>query len=452
MHGFPDDNTSLAELAQIVLDYSKERLELDPVPLDGPRTLAQLEATAGQTVTAAGLGGHAAMDLFAEVLAPACLSVDHPRYLSFIPCAPTEAAAMFDLVVGASSIYAGSWLEGSGAVYAENQALRWISDLIGLPAEAGGVFVPGGTIGNLSALVAARTEARRTAAEGQRPFRVATTRGAHSSIQSACDVMDAELTTVEPDERGRLTGERLREVLLEGGPETYFAVVATAGTTNFGIIDDLASVAEVCRELGIWFHVDGAYGGAGLAAPSVRHLYAGIEHCDSFIVDPHKWLFAPFDCCALIYRNPAAARNAHTQRAGYLDVLTAATDWNPTDYSVGLTRRARGLPFWFSLATHGTEAYTTAVEGTLDVASFAEAEIHRREELELVGERFLSVVVFRRIGWTAADYAAWSDRILEEEFAFVVPTNHEGETLARFAIVNPQTTTADIAAILDSMV
>jgi glutamate/tyrosine decarboxylase-like PLP-dependent enzyme len=451
VHGFPDDNTSLAELAQIVLDYSKERLELDPVPLDGPRTLAQLEATAGQTVTAAGLGGHAAMDLFAEVLAPACLSVDHPRYLSFIPCAPTEAAAMFDLVVGASSIYAGSWLEGSGAVYAENQALRWISDLIGLPAEAGGVFVPGGTIGNLSALVAARTEARRTAAEGQRPFRVATTRGAHSSIQSACDVMDAELTTVEPDERGRLTGERLREVLLEGGPETYFAVVATAGTTNFGIIDDLASVAEVCRELGIWFHVDGAYGGAGLAAPSVRHLYAGIEHCDSFIVDPHKWLFAPFDCCALLYRDPLLARAAHTQKAGYLDVLTEAPDWNPTDYSVGLTRRARGLPLWFSLATHGTRAYTDAVERTLEVARHAEREIAARPELELVRHRDLSVVVFRRLGWQPADYQAWSDRMLGEEFAFVVPTTHAGETLARFAIVNPQTTEGDIDAILDTM-
>lgn len=451
MHGFADDNTSLAELAQIVLDYSKERLELDPVPLDRPLTPAQLQEQAGQTITAEGLGGHRAMDLFAEVLAPACLSVDHPRYLSFIPCAPTEAAAMFDLVVGASSIYAGSWLEGSGAVYAENQALRWIADLVGLPESSGGVFVPGGTIGNLSALVAARTEARRTAPAGQRPFRVATTRGAHSSIQSACDVMDAELTTVEPDERGRLTGERLREVLLANGPETYFAVVATAGTTNFGIIDDLTSVAEVCRELGIWFHVDGAYGGAGLAAPSVRHLYAGIEHCDSFIVDPHKWLFAPFDCCALLYRDPAAARNAHTQRAGYLDVLTDAPDWNPTDYSVGLTRRARGLPFWFSLSTHGTQAYTTAVEKTLEVAAFAEAEIHRRDELELVGERFLSVVVFRRTGWSAADYAAWSDRMLDEEFAFIVPTVHEGETLARFAIVNPQTTTQDISDILDSM-
>lgn len=452
MHGFADDNTSLAELAQIVLDYSKERLELDPVPLDRPLTLAELEEQAGQTITVEGMGGQPAMDLFAEVLAPACLSVDHPRYLSFIPCAPTEAAAMFDLVVGASSIYAGSWLEGSGAVYAENQALRWISDLVGLPQSAGGVFVPGGTIGNLSALVAARSEARRTAAAGQRPFRVATTRGAHSSIQSACDVMDAELTTVEPDERGRLTGERLREVLLANGPETYFAVVATAGTTNFGIIDDLTSVAEVCRELGIWFHVDGAYGGAGLAAPSVRHLYAGIEHCDSFIVDPHKWLFAPFDCCALIYRNPQAARRAHTQHAGYLDVLTETTDWNPTDYSVGLTRRARGLPFWFSLATHGTQAYTESVEMTLAVAAFAESEIARRDELELVGERFLSVVVFRRAGWSPADYSAWSDRILAEEFAFIVPTNHEGETLARFAIVNPQTTTDDITAILDSMV
>ena len=138
---------SLAELAQTVLDYSRERLELDPVPLDRTLTPAELQEQAGQTITRAGIGGQQAMDLFTEVLAPACLSVDHPRYLSFIPCAPTEAAAMFDLVVGASSIYAGSWLEGSGAVYAENQALRWIADLVGLPESAGGVFVPGGTIG-----------------------------------------------------------------------------------------------------------------------------------------------------------------------------------------------------------------------------------------------------------------------------------------------------------------
>jgi glutamate/tyrosine decarboxylase-like PLP-dependent enzyme len=263
--------------------------------------------------------------------------------------------------------------------------------------------------------------------------------------------MDPMLVGVPVDEHGRLTGEHLREVLLAHEPETFFAVVATAGTTNFGIIDDLASVAEVCRELGIWFHVDGAYGGAGLAAPSVRDRYAGIEHCDSFIVDPHKWLFAPFDCCALLYREPRLARAAHTQKASYLDVLTEAPEWNPTDYAVGLSRRARGLPFWFSLATHGTEAYTAAIERTLAVTRFAAEEIRRRQYVELVREPDLSVVVFRRLGWTPGQYQQWSDRLLADEFAFVVPTSHEGETLTRFAIVNPQTTEADISAILDTM-
>jgi len=452
VHGYTDKQ--LEALGDAILAYSADRLELDPVPLDGPRTLAQLDAVAGQTITADGLGGERALELFAQDLAPACISTDHPRYLSFIPCAPTEAAAMFDLVVGASSIYGGSWLEGAGAVYAENQALRWIADLVGLPAQAGGVFAPGGTIGNLSALVAARHSARTRAVvsgSAARPFRVAATHGAHSSIQSACDVMDAELVGVEVDELGRLTGERLRAVVEAHGPETFFAVVATAGTTNFGIVDDLASVAEVCRDLGIWFHVDGAYGGAGLAAPSVRHLYAGVEQCDSFIVDPHKWLFAPFDCCALLYREPALARAAHTQHASYLDVLTEAPDWNPTDYSIGLTRRARGLPFWFSLATHGTSAYTEAIERTLAVTRFAAEEIGRRDHLEVVREPDLSVVVFRRLGWTAAQYQEWSDRLLADEFAFVVPTSHLGETLTRFAIVNPKTSEDDIVAILDTM-
>jgi L-2,4-diaminobutyrate decarboxylase len=452
VHGF-DDNTQA--LGEAVLRYAAERLRLDPVPLDGPRSKEELDAVAGATITPDGMGGLAALKLFEEELALACLSTDHPRYLSFIPCAPTEAAVMFDLVVGASSIYGGSWLEGAGAVYAENAALRWVADLAGLPPSAGGVFVPGGTVGNLSALVTARAAARarlaETGANGPRPTKVAAQASAHSSVVSACEVMDAEFVGVEGDAEQRLSGAALRKVLEAEGPDTFFAVVATSGTTNFGIVDDLASVAEVCREYGIWFHVDGAYGGAGLAAPSVRHRYAGIEHADSFIVDPHKWLFAPFDCCALLYREPALARAAHTQKASYLDVLTAAQDWNPTDYSVGLTRRARGLPFWFSLATHGTRAYTAAIERTLEVTRFAEAEIARRPYVEALHEPDLSVIVFRRIGWTPQDYQQWSDRLLAEQVAFVVPTSHQGETVTRFAIVNPSTSEDDICVILDTM-
>ncbi len=157
MHIFTDETD---RLARAILDYASRRLRLDPVPLDGPRSPGELERAAGQTITSDGLGGEAALRLFEEVLAPACISTDNPRSLAFIPAAPSEAATLFDLVVGATSIFGGSWSEGAGAVFAENQALRWLADLAGLPATAGGVFVQGGTIGNLSALVAARQVAR----------------------------------------------------------------------------------------------------------------------------------------------------------------------------------------------------------------------------------------------------------------------------------------------------
>ena len=156
-------NRATEELTDAVVRYSVERMRLDPPPLDHPQSPAELRAAAGPTVTPGGIGGLEALRVFEEVLAPACISVDHPRFLSFVPAAPTEAAMLFDLVVGASSVYAGSWLEGAGAIYAENEALRWIADLAGFPASAGGVFVSGGTAGNLSALVTARWRWRHRA-------------------------------------------------------------------------------------------------------------------------------------------------------------------------------------------------------------------------------------------------------------------------------------------------
>ena len=448
MHGHTDETERLADL---ILAYAEDRFRLDPVPLDGPRTPEELERDAGQTITAAGLGGEAMLELFGDVLSRACISTDHPRFLSFIPSAPTEAATLFDLVVGASSIYGGSWLEGAGAVYAENQALRWISDLAGFPACAGGAFVQGGTTGNLSALVAARHTAAAVRG-GERPARwkVAATSQAHSSVKMAARVMDVDVLEIEPDAEGRLRGDALREALEREG-DGVFAVVATSGSTNFGTVDRLDEVATVCNEHGVWFHVDGAYGGAALAAPSVRPLFDGIERADSFIVDPHKWLFAPYDCCALIYREPELARAAHTQTAGYLEPLQGGDEWNPSDYAVNLTRRARGLPFWFSLAAHGTDAYSEAVEQTLSVARHAAAEITSRAYVELLREPDLSVVVFRRIGWTPAQYYDWSERLRQANFAFVTPSTHGDETITRFAIVNPRTTKNDISTILDTL-
>src|SRR4051812_18129850 len=444
-------------LTKAIVRYAVDRVRMDPPPLDGPRTAVELRAMAGKTITAKGVGGLEALRIFGDVLAPACISVDHPRFLSFVPAAPTEASILFDLVVGASSIYGGSWLEGGGAVFAENEALRWIADLAGLPQQAGGVFVSGGTAGNLSALVAARWKWRHDAGGHHDRSRglVVASRGAHSSVTQAARVMDSDVLVVNADEAGRMTGEALRAAI-DGLPEDdrarLFAIVGTAGTTNAGVIDDLAAAADVCEATGAWFHVDGAYGAAALAAPSVRERFIGIERADSLIVDPHKWLFAPFDVCALLYRDPRVAKAAHTQHAEYLDVLHEdEADWNASDYAHHLSRRARGLPFWFSLATYGTDAYRDAVETTLRVAHEGAELIRASEHCELVVEPELSVAVFRRIGWTAAHYAAWSAQQLADGVAFVVPSAWDGETVLRYCVVNPLTSVDDIAAIIDSL-
>ena len=457
MHFYDEES---AELALAIVKYAMERIKMDPPPLDKPYTLSELNSIVGQTIKPEGRNGLDVLREFADELAPSCISVDHPLFLSFVPGAPTESSVLFDLVVAASNIYAGSWLEGAGAVYAENQAIQWIVDLAKMPAGSGGVFVAGGTAGNLSALLAARWRWRlraRGSMDKTRPLIIASG-GSHSSVEQATKVMDADVLKVPADERGRTSGAATAKFfssLSRQDKKRICAVVATSGTTNVGVVDDLEGMAQQAKALDTWFHVDGAYGAAALCAPSVRHLFNGIEHADSLIVDPHKWLFGPYDSCALIYRNPEEARNAHTQHAEYLDVLQQSEQrdeaWNPADLAHHLSRRARGLPFWFSLAMHGTDAYRDAMEATLEVTRQGAELIRKSEHLELVLEPELSVLVFRRSGWSPAQYQSWSDRILSKGIAFVVPSSWQGETVLRFCIVNPRTTVEGIAQIIDTL-
>ena len=446
------------ELSRAIVAYARNRIA-SPQPLDGIASSAELSGRAGATVTPGGLGGDEALRIWTEVLAPATISTDHPAALAFVPAAPTKAAVLFDLVVGASSTIAAGWIDGAGAIWAENQALAWLAALAGFPEGAGGVFVSGGSAGNLSALVTARAaaEARR----GGRPaagWRIAVAESVHASVITAARVIDVEVVVVGGDASGRLTGSALAAALddLEDAQaEGVFAVVASAGATNAGTVDDLAGAAEVCGDRGIWLHVDGAYGGAGLAAPSVRARFDGIERADSFIVDPHKWLFAPYDCCALVYRDPSKARGVFRQEAEYLDTVNeeqaAWNEWNPADYAYHLSRRARGLPFWFSLATYGTDAYRDALEQVLALTRHTAEEIRGRDALELVLEPELSVVLFRRQGWGAEDYGSWWRRLLDAQIAFVQPTSWRGEQVARLCFVNPRTTIDHVRAVLGTM-
>ncbi|MDK7741582.1 pyridoxal phosphate-dependent decarboxylase family protein [Helcobacillus massiliensis] len=446
------DETAAVDAAQ---NWARRHTALANDPKSTARQAESLAADVGATITEDGIGHAEAMRIFDEVLHPATRSADDPMNLAYIPGAPTRASVAFDFVVSAANVFGGIWEGGAGAIFAENQVLDWLMDLAGWPDGGAGCFVAGGTAGNLSALATARQRAKtRWEADGRYPngrppegFAIACATSAHSSIRSNASLLDCEVVTVELNEQGRLSGDKLAPVLDEH--PNVFAVVASGGTTNAGIVDDLASIVRVAHERGLWVHMDGAYGAAALAAPSVRHRFEGIEEVDSFIVDPHKWLFAPYDCCALLYRDPTFAYQAHAQHAEYLDQIVR-TDVNPSDLAAHLSRRTRGLPLWYSLATHGTAKYTAAIERTLEICREVTDGIRAADHLEVVVEPQLSVVVFRRVGWGPEQYTAWSERLAHDGLMLCVPTKHEGETLLRLVFTNPDTDPGRVLELLNT--
>jgi aromatic-L-amino-acid/L-tryptophan decarboxylase len=228
-------------------------------------------------------------------------------------------------------------------------------------------------------------------------------------------------------------------------------VVASGGTTNAGVVDELDSIADACSEHGVWLHVDAAYGGGALLAPSVRDRFRGIERADSIVVDPHKWLFSTLDCGALLYRRPELALPTFRQEASYLELLHAEGAWNPSDYAFHLTRRARGLPLWFSLVVHGSDAYVAAIERALELTRQAADLVRSTPNVTLLNEPELSVLLFAREGWVEADYLDWARRLLDDGIAFVVPSRWRGEVVGRAVFLHPDTPLDLFAQILAAM-
>ena len=437
LHGWSADHDRLAgELANRIRGHWSADAALGRTP--STSDVAELAA-----ITAGGLGVDHALRLVDEVLLANNVALDHPQFLAYIPAAPATAAALFDAVIGAWSFSGESWQEAGAAVAAENAALDWLRLLAGMPSEAWGCFVSGGSAGNLSGLAVARDVWRRDHAAAGR-LAVACAPSAHSSVHSAAALLDLDVVEVPGDEHDGLTADALDGVAGDG----MCAVVASAGATNSGAIDDLDGVAAVCAARGWWLHVDAAYGGGALCVPEVAARFAGIERADSLVIDPHKWLFTPLDCAALLYRDPAAAARTHRQSAAYLDAF-GVEHVNPSDLAFHLTRRARGLPFWFALVVHGTDAFADAVRAGIALARAA-ADVVRSigPPLRLVMEPELSVVLFERDGWSRRDWDRWATAALADGLAFVAPTRWRGRDVGRLAFLHPHTDLDAVRALL----
>jgi len=438
IHG---SNAPIGDLSERAAAFINARFS--DAPLGRCATAAEMAEALDGAITPAGAGLDDAWRLMTNVVLANTIGIDSERFLAFIPISPAPAAVWADAIVGATSVPAESWLEASGAVAAENQALRWIADLAGLPDPAGGCFMSGGSIGNLSAIAVARD---------QRPSRrtVAIADTAHASIRNTLHLLGLTALVVATDADGRMTGDALRAALV--GRDDVAIVVASAGSTNAGVIDDLDGVADVAAEIDAWFHVDAAYGGAALLLAEMRASFAGIERADSLIVDPHKWLFAPSGSCALIFRDPTLAAAVHTQHGPYIDVFREQGDeWNPSDFGFQLTRRAAGLPLWFALVLHGTDAFADAVRRGVMLARHAASLLAGVAGVTVIAEPDLSVVLFRRRGWNAADWSAWARRLLADGTAFVAPTTWRGETVGRLVFMHPLTPESLIDEIAETL-
>ena len=438
LHGAANGTGDLDERA---IRWMRQRMASSGVGVIGDK--ARLDADLAGSITDAGLGLDDAWQMFSEVIAPQNIGLDSERFLAFIPLSPSVAGIWMDAICGTANFSAESWLEGAGAVAAENQVIELLVRTAGSPPGAAGCFMSGGSIGNLSALAVGRDQAA-----GKRVVVVADT--AHASIDNALHILGLQSLVVPTGPDCRLTGHAIRAAV--GHRDDIAIVVAAGGSTNAGVIDDLAGCAEVAAELGAWFHVDGAYGLTAMLLPEMRERYAGIERADSFIVDPHKWMFAPAGSCALVYRQPWLARQTHTQHGPYIDVLrTDDHAYNPCDLGYQLTRRASGLPVWFAMALHGLDAHRDAIRHGLVLAQRMAAALDACAATELIMQPELGVVLFRRTGWHRDEWARWAATLLRDQVAFVAPTTYRGEPVGRLVFMHPRTPLAIVDELMASL-
>jgi len=340
--------------------------------------------------------GEVLEQLAGEVLAPMS-RLAHPGYFAFIPASSTFPGALGDLIASALDIDVGSWMSAAGTSQLELTVLDWFKDWIGFPPTAAGVLVSGGSAANITALGCAREALLGPMSDRVVAYAADQT---HSSIARA-----ARLLGFRPDQVRILptdAAHRMRADALMGTIDADIAaglqpliVAANAGATNTGAVDPLAELAAICRERGMWLHVDAAYGGFASLTARGRAALAGIELADSVTLDPHKWLYQPIECGCLLVREGGLLADAFTINPDYLaDYKSEAVNF--ADLGLQLTRAARALKIWLSFNYYGADAFRAAIDRALDLALMAEAYVHESEALELLSPASLGIICFRR--------------------------------------------------------
>jgi glutamate/tyrosine decarboxylase-like PLP-dependent enzyme len=427
------------------------------------RSRAELEALLREPPPEVGQDFAQVLAEFETKVAANTFRTNHPRFLAFIPSAPSLVSVLGDLLAAGTNFFCGVWLEASGPSMVELTVLDWFAQWLGCPKETRGILTSGGSESNLTALVTAR---ERLSFEERERAVLYLTELRHSSMDRAARIIGLrsdQLRPVPADKDFRLAPDALAEAVEQDrqAGRLPWMVAANAGATNTGTVDPLAALADVCREHRLWFHVDAAYGWPAVLTPEGKAALDGIGRADSITLDPHKWFGQTFECGCLLVRDGRQLGRAFAIRPDYMqDVEPAEDEINFADHSLALTRRFRALRAWLSIKVLGLGWFRSLIAHSCNLAEMAEALLEASPCFQVLCPRQLSIVCFRYVppGFQPRDEVgerrldelnlALIEKLRATGRAFISSTRLRGRVALRFCFVNWRTTAQDVDEIL----
>lgn len=388
------------------------------------------------------------------------MHVDHPRFFAFVPSSGNFVSAMADALASGFNVFAGTWLEASGPAEIELVTIDWLRQLCGLPDVAGGLFVSGGSVANLTALATGRHVKLR---DNIQHAIVYCSDQTHSSIERGLCILGfapMQIRRLPSDDSFCLVVSDVQRAIASDRAAGHvpFCVIANAGTTNTGAVDPLRALADLCRTEGLWLHADGAYGIASILSDKGRSLLSGLEHVDSLSLDPHKWLFQPYEIGCVLVRDRRWLRETFHILPEYLkDIASSEEEVNFCDYGIQLTRSFRALKLWMSFKIFGLEAFRTAVAHGITLAEQAEAILRQAPCWEVVTPAQMGIITFRYIpvGKSSTHVDIINQQLVEamiaDGFAMVSSTTLRGHTVLRLCTINPRTRESDLRETLQRL-
>lgn len=457
------DPETLRRLGHGVIDRLVDHLEtLDTQAVAPPSDAVELVATFSEAMPRQGNDVEQVLTRVFDEILPHMAHVQHPRFFGFVPSPSNPVAVLADLITSGWNVFAGTWYAGAGALALERTVVEWLRDLCGLPANAGGVLVSGGSVANLTALATARL-VRFGSHDMRRADRAVVYTGdqTHSAVPRALRVLgfaDQQLRLVPTDAAFKIDLEALDAAIDDDRRDgnTPFAVVANAGTTNTGAVDPLPAIATRCRDHRMWLHVDGAYGAPTRLTARGDTLLAGLEHADSIALDPHKWLFQPFEIGCVLVREARHLEQAFAVHPEYLrDVPREVV--NGADQSVQLTRSFRALKLWLTFQVFGADAITDAIDRGIDLAETAQSLLEKTGAWSIVTPASLGIVTFRFTGADLDDdtldrlHTEILEQLRKDGFAATTSTVLRGRTVLRLCPINPRTRASDLEQTIERL-